>query len=259
MPYDEEFLLNQLAEFRWESFYNSEDHAKTVKGAEEDVLAAEAVRNDKQRVVNNNTRVMGDLMDEGEPIPPELRDRYEKNKAALDEAQSRVNFTRSKLNGIQSRKQGKEAAAITRLKIKNFMETGRHDYQKRFEFNDWIKREGLVLISKPVFHKMGQQGLSIQVGRFDGDTLIEAALLDQSPGIILAGEEDQNKKLIDEWQKTGEHPGLDMTMDDDDNFYDRIDGEWVKFQAIDEPGEVQVNGEWVKVYRDRCDLPSSSP
>ena len=227
VPYDEEFLLNQLAEFRWESFYNSEDHAKTVKCAEDDVLAAEAVRNDKQRVVDNNTRVMGDLMDEGEPIPPELRDRYEKNKAALDEAQSRVNFTRSKLNGIQSRKQGKEAAAITRLKIKNFMETGRHDYEKRVEFNDWIKREGLVLISVPVFHKMGQQGLSIQVGRFDGDTLIEAALLDQT---VTDGPctPEEEKALIDEWQKTGEHPGLDMAMDADGNIYERINGEWVK-------------------------------
>ena len=50
-----------------------------------------------------------------------------------------------------------------------------------------------------------------------------------------------------------------MAMDADGNIYDRIDGEWVKFQAIEEPGEIEVNGEWVKVYRDRCDLPSSNP
>ena len=31
----------------------------------------------------------------------------------------------------------------------------------------------------------------------------------------------------EEW-KTGEHPGLDMTMDTDGNVYERIDGEWVK-------------------------------
>ena len=238
VPYDEEFLLNLLAGFRWESFYNAEDHAKALKGAEDEVLAAEAVRNDKQRVVDNNARVMGDLMDEGEAIPPELRERYERNKAALDEAQARVDFTRSKLSGIQSRKQGKEAAAVTRLKIQNFMEHGRHDYEKRVEFNQWIKREGLVLISVPVFHKMGAQGLSIQVGRFDGDTLVEAALLDHTvtnasnarnaeTGEVRSLAEE-NKALIDVWQKTGEHPGLDMTMDADGNIYERINGEWVK-------------------------------
>ena len=227
VPYDEEFLLNLLAGFRWESFYNAEDHAKALKGAEDEVLAAEGVRNDKQRVVDNNARVMGDLMDEGEAIPAELRERYERNKAALDEAQARVDFTRSKLNGIQSRKQGKEAAAVTRLKIKNFMEHGRHDYEKRVEFNQWIKREGLVLISVPVFHKMGAQGLSIQVGRFDGDTLVEAALLDHTVTDGPCTPEEQ-KALIDEWQKTGEHPGLDMAMDADGNIYERIDGEWVK-------------------------------
>jgi len=139
-----------------------------------------------------------------------------------------VDFTRSKFNGIQSRKQGKEAAAVTRLKIKNFMETGRHDYEKRVEFNDWIKREGLVLISVPVFHKAGyREGLSVQVGRFDGDTLIEAALLDDTvtdgPGTA-----EEMKALIDEWQKTGEHPGLDTVMDGDGNFYERSNGEWVK-------------------------------
>ena len=228
VPYDEEFLLNQLAGFRWESFYNAEDHAKTLKGAEDEVLAAEGVRNDKQRVVDNNAKVMGDLMDEGEAIPAELRERYERNKAALDEAQAKVNFTRSKLSGIESRKQGKEAAAVTRLKIKNFMETGRHDYEKRVEFNHWIKREGLVLISVPVFHKAGyREGLSVQVGRFDGDTLIEAALLDDTvtdgPGTA-----EEMKALIDEWQKTGEHPGLDTVMDGDGNFYERSNGEWVK-------------------------------
>ena len=199
-------------------------------------MAAEAVRNDKQRVVDNNARVMGDLMDEGEAIPAELRERYERNKAALDEAQARVNFTRSKLNGVQSRKQGKEAAAFTRLKIKNFMETGRHDYEKRVEFNQWIKREGLVLISVPVFHKMGAQGLSIQVGRFEGDTLVEAALLDHTvtnavnakTGEVNISLEEGYKALIDEWQKTGEHPGLDMAMDSEGNIYERIDGEWVK-------------------------------
>ena len=60
-----------------------------------------------------------------------------------------------------------------------------------------------------------------------GDTLIEAALLDQT---VTDGPctPEEEKALIDEWQKTGEHPGLDMAMDADGNIYERIDGEWVK-------------------------------
>ena len=85
---------------------------------------------------------------------------------------------------------------------------------------------------------MGHQGLSIQVGRFDGDTLIEAALLNyivtehwvarnKETGEIKYLDEE-NKALIDGWQNTGENTGLDMAMDGDGDIYERIDGELVK-------------------------------
>ena len=49
-------------------------------------------------------------------------------------------------------------------------------------------------------------------------------------------------------------------MDADGNIYERINGEWVKVAGIEDlHGEMQVNGELVKVYRYRCDLPSSNP
>ena len=41
-------------------------------------------------------------------------------------------------------------------------------------------------------------------------------------------------------------------MDADGNIYERINGEWVKVAVIgDLHGEMQVNGELVKVYRYR--------
>jgi hypothetical protein len=148
VKYEEESILDMVQNFRWESLYNAKEHGEKVKAAEQDLITAEHLRNRLQQEWNELDKQIGSPDVTGATLK-RFNDKFNAKDEELRKAKETVEYRSSKLAGLRQQKHGSEAVRIVQLRIKNFIETGRNDIEKRAEFNRWVHDEGLVLAVDP--------------------------------------------------------------------------------------------------------------
>ena len=216
--YEEEELLKKLADFRWEDRYSSTAHTEEVNAARQHLLTVEAVKNEKQRTLDNIKEGIKKALKAGQAPSASFTEVEAEAGVELIEAENAVAIAENRLNALQAKPVGKEVARQARARVRAFMATGRHNLEEREKFNEWFHTTGLVVVVSP-----GLKRAWICVGRIEGDRLVQTAFL-ETPHL---GDPGLEERLRREWLKTGEHPGLDTAMDADGNHYERIDGNWV--------------------------------
>ena len=144
VKYEEESILDMVQNFRWESLYNAKEHGEKVKAVEQDLITAEHLRNRLQQEWNELDKQIGSPDVTGATLK-RFNDKFNAKDEELRKAKETVEYRSSKLAGLRQQKHGSEAVRIVQLRIKNFIETGRNDIEKRAEFNRWVHDEELVL------------------------------------------------------------------------------------------------------------------
>ena len=147
--YEEEALLQQLHDFRWEDRYSSTAHDTEIKQARERVLALESTRADKERQVDKIKQGIKAALKEGQAPDPVFAETRQEAEAELIEAENAVAIAQNRLHALQSKTVGKAAAREARARVKAFMATGRHQLKEREEFNEWFHSTGLVVLVNP--------------------------------------------------------------------------------------------------------------
>ena len=152
VPYDEEEILNEMADFRWETFYSDKKHTEELREwSGRKKLAYEAMQK-AEDLVKNRKASRAHYWDNGEKVPADLEDSI--SKAVTEWEAKREAFNRAELTvqQIKARPTGKKAAEATRRRVRQFIDVDRHHpddatrIAARRAFNQWLQQESLVVV-----------------------------------------------------------------------------------------------------------------
>ena len=152
VPYDEEEILNQMADFRWETFYSDKKHSEELREwSGRQKLAYEAMQK-AEDLVKNRKASRAHYWDKGEKVPDDLEDSISKAVTEWEAAREAFNRAELTVQQINSRPTGKKAAEATRRRVRQFIDVDRHHpddatrIAARRAFNQWLQQESLVVV-----------------------------------------------------------------------------------------------------------------
>ena len=146
-PYDEDRLLSRIQNFRWADYFNDESHQSELAEARRLLLSRQEDRASAERVVQNLQEGLRQLLREGAVRTVALAEQeLQKALQQQEEAQSAENEAAATLENLGRRRTGKDAERAIRGRVEDFLTSGRNERDARFEFNDWLRKESLVLV-----------------------------------------------------------------------------------------------------------------
>ena len=152
VPYDEEEILNQMADFRWETFYSDKKHSEELRewsGRQKRTYEAMQKAED---LVKNRKASRAHYWDKAEKVPDDLEDLISKAVTEWEAAREAFNRAELTVQQINSRPTGKKAAEATRRRVRQFIDVDRHHpddatrIAARRAFNQWLQQESLVVV-----------------------------------------------------------------------------------------------------------------
>lgn len=147
VTYSDEQLLNKLSAVRWESLLGKTKAESTIAKARESVLNAEQALNDARALLLNHQKVFEQYMDQGQVPPSHAQKRLEESEKAFADAEADANHNKALLQQAESSGTKKLSAKAIRQQIQRFRESGLLDLEQRQEFNRWIHRQGVGLLT----------------------------------------------------------------------------------------------------------------
>ena len=152
VAYDEEEILNQMAEFRWETLYSDKKHSEELREwSGRQKLTYEAMQK-AEDLVKNRKASRAHYWDNGEKVPADLEDSISKAEDEWEAKREAFNRAELTVQQIKSRPTGKKAAEATRRRVRQFIDVDRHHpddairIAARRAFNQWLQQESLVVV-----------------------------------------------------------------------------------------------------------------
>ena len=146
-PYDEERLLGRIQKFRWADYFNDESHQAELAEARRLLLSRQEDRASAERGVQSLQEGVRQLLREGAFETAALAEKeLQKALRAQEEAQAAEGDAAATLESLGRRRTGKDAQRAIRGRVEDFLTSGRNERDARFEFNDWLRKESLVLV-----------------------------------------------------------------------------------------------------------------
>ena len=146
-PYDEDRLLSRIQNFRWADYFNDESHQSELAEARRLLLSRQEDRASAERVVQNLQEGLRQLLREGAVRTVALAEQeLQKALQQQEEAQSAENEAAATLENLGRRRTGKDAQRAIQDRVENFLASERTQRDARFEFNDWLRQQSLVIV-----------------------------------------------------------------------------------------------------------------
>ena len=146
-PYDEDRLLSRIQNFRWADYFNDESHQSELAEARRLLLSRQEDRASAERVVQNLQEGLRQLLREGAVRTVALAEQeLQKALQQQEEAQSAENEAAATLENLGRRRTGKDAQRAIQDRVENFLSSERTQRDARFEFNDWLRQQSLVIV-----------------------------------------------------------------------------------------------------------------
>ena len=147
IPYDENFLLGVMTQFRWSEFFGNDKHDAELANARRIVLTLtselgaleDKVERRRQQIKNADPGTpVNVLLIWDQALMDEEADFNAKNQALLR--------AEANMQSLERRPTGREAEREVRRRISDLMEGDRTDISLRDEFNNWLFQEDLGLV-----------------------------------------------------------------------------------------------------------------
>ena len=147
IPYDENFLLGVLTQFRWSEFFGNDKHDAELANARRIVLTLtselgaleDKVKRRRQQIKNADPGTpVNVLLIWDQALMDEEADFNAKNQELLR--------AEANMQSLERRPTGREAEREVRRRIRDFMEGDRADISLRDEFNNWLFQEDLGFV-----------------------------------------------------------------------------------------------------------------
>ena len=147
VSYSDEKLLDKLSAVRWESLLKKTKAEATIAKARELVINAEQAMNDARALLINHQKVFEQYMDQGQVPPSHAQKRLEESEKAFADAEADANHNKALLQQAESSGTKKLSAKAIRQQIQRIKESGLLDLEQRQEFNRWVHRQGVGLLT----------------------------------------------------------------------------------------------------------------
>ena len=146
VPYDEQEILNQMADFRWETFYSDKKHTEELREWSGRQKRAYEAMQKAEDLVKNRKASRAHYWDNGEKVPADLEDSISKAEDEWEAAREAFNRAEATVQRFSSRPTGKKAAEATRRRVRQFIDVDRHHpddatrIAARKAFNQWLQQ-----------------------------------------------------------------------------------------------------------------------
>lgn len=147
VSYSDEELLDKLSAIRWESLLKKTKAEATIDKARELVINAEQAMNDARALLINHQKVFEQYMDQGQVPPSHAQKRLEESEKAFADAEADAIHNKALLQQAESSGTKKTSAKAIRQQIQRIKESGLLDLEQRQEFNRWVHRQGVGLLT----------------------------------------------------------------------------------------------------------------
>jgi DNA invertase Pin-like site-specific DNA recombinase len=147
--YLEAFLLNHLAQYRWEEFFNAGVQEAALTSARSSLLEAEkvlrSIQEDVAKVNSNITKLTTSDSPELLRVLPQFSRQLDKLLADQNVAQVAVDEVRAEVNKLTHQQTGREAERALKRQINGFISGKDNSLEQRVSFNTWLREQKLVL------------------------------------------------------------------------------------------------------------------
>ena len=204
MPYEEEKLLQQVADFRWEEYFGDPKHDAERAAAAADVERLALVVNRAQGVVDNLKKSVeaAVLSGDGTGMAVQTANRLLPEKEEdLNAAELQHSVARRKLENLRRRRTGGEASKDAKKRIKDFIKTGRQDKEQRREFNLWMKDQSLTFVVD-----LRNRHADLCIARYEGDEVVDVMASEWIVGHLQGEDRDRYLQDMEKFKQSGKRP-----------------------------------------------------
>ena len=152
VPYDEEEILNQMADFRWETFYSDKKHSEELREWSGRQKRAYEAMQKAEDLVKNRKASRAHYWDNAEKVPAIWRTPSARPRTSGKPHAKPSTVQKPRCSRFSSRPTGKKAAEATRRRVRQFIDVDRHHpddatrIAARRAFNQWLQQESLVVV-----------------------------------------------------------------------------------------------------------------